>query len=409
MLLPAIEDELEAWVRAERYLGLGTQDYSRRATTSTASPEYRPDSRAASFQLPTRLVPASAARILTPAPACARLAGYRKQDQVVFPLHPDAYATMDAASRSTWDSWPEGPAMTVAPLANTRTVVVLGNAPGWQARRHFLKLHFPGVLSRFRRPQCEREVEHQLRVSGELEKAGVPLLSDAAGITYHGGQGTPWGFLMRDPYQVISPRSLVVPAFALYGKDRLSLSDPVILRQLIGLSRLDSETYISECLVRPIVRLWAETALRSGFLLAMHGQNVLYRASLGTGLGDVFYRGCSVYVDESLRGKTDLSQDKPHRKILLLSQKARSAAVRSLIYDSFTGHHLLDYIDRLAESELGVRPGRLAVAARDEFKRSGGSEISMPATIHYYRDTPETAAGDSATEIQDTGILPKWR
>lgn len=410
MLLSSVRDELQAWVRAERYLGLGTQDYSRQAAASAASPEYRPDSRIDSFLVPTRLVPLSAARVLAPA-AHGEVPAYRKQEHVIIPLHPDAHAAMDSASRDAWDSWPEGPAIRVAPLANTRTVVVLGNTPGDKMRMHFLKLHFPGVLSRFRRPLCEREITHHLRVTRELEETGVPVLSDAVGITYHGGPGTPWGFLIRDPYQVISPRSLVMPAFALYGKDKFSISDPVMLRQLVELSRLDAETYISEHLIRPIIRIWAESALRSGFLLAMHGQNVLYRASLATGLGEVFYRGCSVYVDEFLRGKTDFSQEKPHRKILLLSQKARSAAVRSLIYDSFIGHHFLDYIDRLAESELGIRPGRLAAAARDEFKHAGGYEIAMPPTVHYYRDDPaarsEVEAGEA--EIQDTGIAPKWR
>ena len=408
MLISSAGDPLDAWVRAERRLGQGTRDYSSRAADSDASPGYRPDSAAGSFRLPTRLVPPAAARVLAPAARRGDLAAYQKPGHLVIPLHPDAYRALDRESRAAWDSWPEGPGISAAPLANTRTVLALGNEQEPGMRRHFLKLHFPGTLSRFRRPLGEPEIAHHLMVARELEESGFPVLSDLAGIVYHGGPGTPWGFLMRDPCQVLAPGSLVVPAFALYGRDRLRPSDPVLLRQLISLSGIGAEAYICEYLIRPAIRLWVQAALSGGFLLAMHGQNVLYRASLPAGTGQVLYRGCSVYVDESLRGKQDFSAAGAHRKVIPSSGQRRSPAVRSLVYDSFLGHHLLDYIDRLATADLGVAPGRLAAAGRDEYKRSGGRQIDMPPTVHYYRDDP-APRDDRETEIEDTGVTPRWR
>lgn len=408
-MLPAVRNELEAWVYAERYLGLGTQDYSKQATVSSASPEYRPDSGASSFLLPTRLVHGSAAEVLTSGAAHPALTRRCSRDQVIVPLHPDAYTMMNSESKAAWDSWPEGPAIRVSPLANTRTVVVLDNAPCGAKNTRFVKLHFPGQLSRFHRTLPEHEIIHHLLVSSELEKMSVPVLSERAGVVYRGGPETPWGFLIRNPHQIISPRSLIIPGFALYGKDTLRTSDPIILKQLIKTAGRSPETYIIEFLIRPIVRIWVSTALDSGFLLAMHGQNTLYRASLDTGSGEVFYRGCSVYVDEHLRGKTDFSEKGLHRKIIKISEKARSAAIRSLIYDSFVGHHFLDYIDRFAQSEYGILPGRLAAVARDEFKRMGGNEIPMPSTIHYYRDITVSAADACESETFDTGSTTKWR
>lgn len=406
MQLSEFAPGLGTWIEAERYVGLGTQTYSRHASVSSASPRYRPSSDLPCFELETRMVPVPHAELVGVEDSVFHQI-YFQDEHVVVPLHPDAVSLMEPKKRRRWDGWRPGPTFWVAPLANTRTVAVSSVGDQEVGHKHFLKLHFPGVLSRFPRPLYEEDVRHHLWVSGELLRSQAPVLAEVGGGLYRETDGSAWGYLLRDPYKIVRNGHTVVPMFSLYGTDVRFPSQKSLLEQLILQSGQSAGGYIAENIVEPLVRLWVEVALTTGCLLPLHGQNALFRFSRTSARGDVLFRDCSVYVDEFLRPSgTDLASTRYYR-FLRPDDVSRAMEIRSLMYDSFLGHHVLEYIDRLAVATLGVSEGFLKTVAREAFENSGGWKIPMPTTVHYYDDLCSPQKG--RWPVRDTGQRPSWR
>lgn len=75
---------------------------------------------------------------------------------------------------------PRGPVVQVAPTANCRTVSVI-RIDGRAAEPHFLKLHYPRRLSRFRRHLSQRLIVTELWASEELFRTKTVYLPELPG------------------------------------------------------------------------------------------------------------------------------------------------------------------------------------------------------------------------------------
>jgi hypothetical protein len=80
--------------------------------------------------------------------------------------------------------------------------------------------------------------------------------------------------------------------------------------------------------------------------------------------------------------------------------------VFSLVYDSFMGHHTLDFLARLARDRFGVPPAALHRVAKAAFAAQPVPPGLLPDTVHYYDDELHA---DGRWELVDTGLRPRWR
>ena len=402
MILEAMSGPDELWPYAERYLGHRTRSYSTFAADMEVDDAYHPQRGPASFELPTFRIPYEAGAYLRNG-IDSKLHGlYTTDAGFLLPVHPQTLAALDPAGLAPFAA---GPAITVAPSANVRTVFVTA-IDGGRVEPHFLKLHYPRRLSRFTRRLRRPIIGLQLWVADELARIGAPVLPEVAGAVLGHDPRQAWGYLVREA-PVGSPATpYTVPLFALHGRDVRAPEDPTLLEQLIVRSGASPTAFVAERLVRPMVRLWVTVAREIGCALEMHGQNTVFQFSADASATRVLYRDCGIYVDPATRQARGLPDDLPPTNVIGRDVPWPSEQVFSLAYDSFTGHHALSYLARLAHDRFGVDEEVLRRVARDEFARHASPDRLLPETVYYYDDRIHD---DGAFVLVDTGAAPSWR
>jgi len=273
-------------------------------------------------------------------------------------------------------------------------------------RPHFVKLHYPRRLSRFTRRLRLPIISVQLWVASELCGIGAPVLPEVGAGVLGTDRRHAWGYLLRE-LDFAEPDGFTVPMFALYGQDLRAPDDPTLLEQLIVLSGSSPAEFLTDRLVRPMVRLWTRAATQTGCALEMHGQNTLFSFSASGQESTVGYRDCGVYVDPTVRTLRGLPvDDLPPINVMGRDVRFPREQVFSLAYDSFLGHHTLSFVARLGEQRFGVPPSVLQEAAREEFAACPDAVSLLPKTVAYYDDQLHD---DGGWELVDTGAAPEWR
>ncbi|MFI9503529.1 hypothetical protein [Nocardia sp. NPDC052566] len=401
MLLDQAVDPLDRWHAAERYAGGGTRTYSKFADITDVEPEYHPQHGAASFTVPSFWVPEHLGTLRTNSVASALPRLYRDGDRMLLPVHPGALAHPDLVGREELLRCAPGPRLEVVPLANARTVFVTA-IDGAAVPPHQLKLHYPRRISRFTRRLRAPMIELELWVADELAAAGVPFLAEVCGGVFGSGSDA-WGFVVREAPAV---ETYTVPLFALYGRDIRAPEDPTLFEQLVEAGDHAPATLIADHIVAPMIRLWVRAAETTGCLLEPHGQNTLVSFSADARRIDVRYRDCGVYIDPAIRERLGHSRALPSMNVIGHDLPMAAAHLASLTYDSFMGHHALDYLAELAHKRFGVDQSVLHESARATFAAATAeSEPLLPGTVYYY-------AENSASEqwnLVDTGARPHWR
>jgi hypothetical protein len=393
---------LELWTQAERYLGAGTRTYSRFSADLDVDDAYHPQRGRASFEVPTFWVPDGVGEYLTSGLASDLHALYRSRDRFLLPVHPQTLGMLAEEVLGVLHRLEPGPALTVVPSANVRTVFVLrrGSDP---VAPHFVKLHYPRRLSRFTRRLRRPIISVQLWVAAELHRIGVPFLPEVGAGVFGTDPRHAWGFLLRE--LPIPEDGLTVPMFALYGRDIRAPDDPTLLEQLIVRSGQSPAAFLTGQLVRPAVRIWVRAATLTGCALEMHGQNTL--VSVCGDKATVVYRDCGVYVDPLVRARRGLPvDDLPPTNVMGRDVAFPREQVFSLAYDSFLGHHALAFLARLGDERFGVPASVLHEAARDEFASCTDAASLLPSTVSYYDDQ---LYEDGGWRLVDTGEAPQWR
>jgi hypothetical protein len=402
MILEAMSGPAELWPYAERYLGHRTRSYSTFAADMEVDDAYHPQRGPASFELPTFRIPHEAGAYLRNGIASSLHALYQAGGSFLLPVHPQTLATLDD---DVLKPFAAGPAITVVPSANVRTVFVTA-VDGGRVDPHFLKLHYPRRLSRFTRRLRRPIIGLQLWVADELDRIGAPVLPEVAGAVLGDDPRQAWGYLVRERPAGSAATPYTVPFFALHGGDVLAPDDPTLLEQLIVRSGESPTGFVADRIVRPVVRLWVTVALEIGCALEMHGQNTVFQFSADATATRVLYRDCGIYVDPAIRKARGLPDDLPPTNVIGRDVPWPSEQVFSLAYDSFTGHHALSYLARLAGDRFGVREEDLRRAAREEFAAAVAPDRLLPGTVYYYDDRIHD---DGAFVLVDTGAPPTWR
>jgi hypothetical protein len=403
MIVDPARGPWETWQYAERYLGHRTRSYSPFSADMDVDDAYHPQRGPAGFDLPTFRIPHAEGSYLSNGIGSDLHALYRDESSFLLPVHPQTLATLEASTRIRLERCPTGPTIGVVPSANVRTVFVV-RVDGRPVEPHFLKLHYPRRLSRFTRRLRRPIIGLQLWVADELARIGAPCLPEVGGAVFGHDPRQAWGYLIREHLDP-SP-SYTVPFFALHGTDVRAPDDPTLLEQLIVRSGQPPAVFLTERIVRPMVRLWVEAAVEVGCALEMHGQNTLFQFSADLDATRVVYRDCGIYVDPALRKSRGLPDDLPPTNVIGRDVDWPSEQVFSLAYDSFTGHHALSFLAGLAEQRLGVPEEVLRRAAREEFaERAAGARL-LPESVYYYDDRLHA---DGAFVLVDTHVTPTWR
>jgi hypothetical protein len=399
---------MAAWLYAERFVGAGSRDYSAFSGYADVSDEFHPQRGGETFSIPTFWVDRSAGTYLRNDLASELHDFYCEDDAFLLPVHPDVVGLTGLYGESLLRSLTSGPPLLVTPTANTRTVFVI-ERDGRAAPPHFVKLHFPRRLSRFTRRLRRPMIELQLWVSQELSGSGVPYLPEVGGGVLGDHPTESWGYVVREvrPRMGMAEPLCTVPLFALYGQDMFRPDDPVLLTQLIDRSGLSPVDFVGGQIVEPIVRMWLDVVQRTGCIPEMHGQNTLIAFSAQTGDITVLYRDCGIYVDPRLRATEALTNPLPRVNVLGADIDADSAQVRSLAYDSFLGHHVLDRIALLLDERFGIRLDALHQVAATAFRDAVEPAVTMPETVYYYDDL--ASAEGHGWRLKDTGRKPHWR
>jgi hypothetical protein len=419
VLLKDIGQPYGCWQYAERYLGGGTRTYSRYADEAEIAPRFHPQYGVPRFDVPTFWVdPARGSYLDSPIPSTLP-ALYRAGESFLLPVHPETLTV--PAVRDQLAGCRPGPAIEVVPSANARTVFVtrIGDAP---VEPHFLKLHYPKRLSRFTRRLRRQVIALQLWVADQLWRIDAPFLPEVGGGVLGHDPVEAWGFLVREARvrgEGASERSseasdaagfsavpVTVPLFALYGQDVRAPADPTLLEQLVDHSGDSAGEWIAGRLIEPMLSLWVDTLRRTGCAVELHGQNTLLRLGADLRSTRIGYRDCAVYVDPAIRTAAGLGPDLPPRNVISHDVRKPREQVFSLVYDSFLGHHTLEFVARLARDRLGVDPAALHRVAKRVFAQRAGGEALLPPTVYYYDDQLH-AGGD--WHLVDTGAPPRWR
>jgi Ferric iron reductase FhuF-like transporter len=394
------------WEYAERYLGVGTRRYSSFSDDSEISERYDPRRGAVTFDLRSYVVPDGAGSFVTSSLPSSLIDRYRDGVSFLLPVHPDTYERLDDTSREVLRGLDAGPTVSVTPSANGRTVFVYA-IDGQPVERHFLKLHFPGRLSRFTRRLRQPIIRLQIWVAEELVRIGCPVLPEVGGGFLGDDPTQAWGYLIREALPIGASRpDFLVPVFALYGKDAHASTDSTLLEQLVDRSGEPALDYIGDRVVRPMVRMWLAAAQQAGLTLETHGQNTLFGFSEDGRDTVVIYRDGGIYVDPAIRSHRGLTREMPPVNVISRDVTLPADQVRSLAYDSFMGHHVLSLIAGLARERFDVPQAELQDVARDEFGQCNDGTAPLPATVYYYDDQLHP---DGNWTLVDTETKPEWR
>ncbi|MFJ6661242.1 ferric iron reductase [Streptomyces sp. NPDC091377] len=422
MILGEAGDLLGTWQYAERYLGGGTRAYSPFSTDLDVPDLYHPQVGADRFTVPTFVVPRRHGVFLHGHVRSAVAQLYRRGDAFLLPVHP---ATLTHRPLPGWEVLyhaERGPELSVVPAANTRTVFV-ERIDGVRVEPHFVKMHYPKRLSRFVRTLGEQAIRTQLWTYRELERAGLPVLTEAAGGVLGTSPDTAWGFLIRElhprggttvgPGRGMAGRDIAtdpphhtVPLFALYGRDVRRPHDPTLMEQLIARGSEAPARWLARRVVVPMVRLWLRAVLKTGCAPELHGQNTLFSFDPDGGHTAVLFRDCDLFVDPATREAGGPNKGLPPVSVIGQDVREPVSRVFSLVYDSYMAHHALDRLAQVAADRLGVPTTHLHQAARETFTAHGGRTLPFPDTVFYYENQ---LLPDDGWRLRDTGATPTWR
>lgn len=405
MQLHQAGDPASVWQYSERYLGGGTRLYSRFSADLDIRAEFHPQYGSASFMLPTFVVPRDAGTLVRNGIDSALPDIYSGPEHLLLPVHPETLAFPDLHARHELTACEAGPPIEVVPSANARTVFVT-SVGGKPTSPHFLKLHYPKRLSRFTRRLRRQVIQLQLWVSGEFGRARLPVLPEVAGGFFGEHPIEAWGFVVREFSTPGSmPGVYTVPLFALYGRDHLAPNDPTLIEQLVRESGEDPIAYIGEQVIGPMIRLWWRIVLSTGCVPEMHGQNTLFQFTVDGVARGIAYRDCATYVDPLIR--QDLGfPDLPEINVISRDVVFSRDRIFSLAYDSFMGHHALDFLADVAYRAMSVPPDALRAVARRAFAEAAPVHSLLPKTAWYYDNI---LRDNGKWNLVDTLEEPNWR
>lgn len=406
----------QRFIEAERYLNGGSRTYSAIANYSELQRKYQPQSEVCSFSVPSVEMPEKRVNLSLASPNPELLAFYVTKAAIRFLVHPQFYRDKTVPYMEEVSQYPQNETIEVMPTASSRTALVVSE----ELPPHCVKLHCPIQISRFNRKLDGRDVAKSVATSRELERAmreeAFPkcfgFLPESIGVSI-GEEPASWGYLVREMVArpaAASPRALI-PLFSLYSDDLRAApggKKKPLLVDLIPKSGLAPREFILNKVLLPIVESWCFLARDLGILAQAHGQNLMLELDDEGQPTRVVFRDLSTYMDRQMRSSKGLSNaDFPTKNDSESFDPEYRNGYYSLTYDSFVGHHLFDYIAKVASSEYGIDPRELQTACKEKFHACfPDAEKYFTPTVQYYS---KGCTDGFRQDLEDTGELPHWR
>lgn len=393
-------DNLDTYLYLERYVNEGSRTYSTFSHLSEVHPKYQPKSNTKSFEVFVLEIPKEKVNIYLDNPNSDLLKYYINNNTVLFPIHPEVFADNNTAFIEELKKYPIKK-LKVSPTASTRTVITIDN----DVPCHFLKLHYPRRISRFIRSLGGNIIRKCVAISSDLTAISLPelkYLPESIGLVY--GSGTSeWGFLVRefDSRPKNKQKFLRMPLFALYSQDLNHPNDLPLLIQVIKWLNIDPKYFIINFIMHPIIKIFCAVLNQRGIVLEMHGQNTLLEFDKNFSFSNIIYRDFDTYVDIHTRQRLNIDTNESLRR------KRRIKNIFSVKYDAYIGHHLFDYIAKLAQKYYNIPPEELqAICKKLFYQYLPDSHFYFNEKTYYFSN--ELFANKSV-KIIETNDPPRWR
>lgn len=390
MLFDTSQDPFKLWIYAERYLSVGARSYSPFAEINEMDVTWQPSSNVPAFSIPCFWVERSQHAEFT----CKShrmipdLADFYSpsSDRFLLPVHPAAIPLLPLIVQNKIKKLSPGPKLNVSPTASTRTVYVNGAYGSDRCPQHFLKLHFPGRISRFTRQMTKENVLHQLWVNEQIQKTRLPYLPDLGGGYIMAQENLSIGFLLRSiwPESYLQKPFFILPGFSLYSGDQYSPTDPPILVQLPQYFGETAVTFIVKRIIIPSINLWVKTVCILGLIPELHGQNILFCFKHEDKESLICFRDLDLFIDHRIRCQINNNQCDLQIGTLEYYANGNPEQILSLSYDGFLVHHFLGRVAILADDWFGIKVSVLRDAAISAFRAAGGDSLRLSNKTYYY-------------------------
>jgi hypothetical protein len=393
LIFSASQEPTELWLYAERYLLIGTRSYSPLAKINEMDAKWQPDSETPSFEVPCFWIEVSQHDkfIYNPHPLNLDLTKFYSPtpDRFLLPVHPATIPLLPLLVQDRIKELSPGPRLNASPTSSTRTLYIHGVSGSDTCPQHFLKLHFPGQISRFIRSLTRDDVIRQIWISGLIQKARLPHLPDLGGGYALPHENSSIGFLYR-PIRTengLDNPFFILPGYALYGLDKNSPSDPPLLAQLPYYFRESPLDFIVTRIIVPTVNLWVRTVSTLGIIPELHGQNLLFCFNRIGSVSSVSFRDSDLFIiDALIRRYLGVNRDQLPIKTLNENSKLTSDQALSLCYDAFLVNHFLVRVAAFAENWFDIPVSILRDATILAFRATGGDALLSQNRIYYFDD-----------------------
>lgn len=172
----------------------------------------------------------------------------------------------------------------VIPTASGRTVQIVN-----KSSQDYVKLHFDGILGRVRRelpyikaisgPEISRILIKSKNKNELFEKLSFfPETGARVLRTKTKNKYSEWGMVWRinKPYGLEKDSfKYLIPAFSLFSFDRLAIHHPPLLKQIIDHTQINSEKYLYDVLISPLIKCYFNLILTLGLQPEWNSQNLL--------------------------------------------------------------------------------------------------------------------------------------
>lgn len=306
----------------------------------------------------------------------------------LLPVHPGTIPLLPTSVQHRIKELVPGPKLVASPTSSTRTLYVHGVLEPGTCPRHFLKLHFPGRISRFIRSLTREEVTEQLWISEQIQKARLPHLPDLCGGYALTHEDSSIGFLVRSVRveNGLDNSFFTLPCYSLYGLDKNSPTDPPVLAQLPCHFRESPAEFIVTRIITPTVDLWVRTVITLGIIPELHGQNTLFCFSRSGSVSSICFRDSDLFTDNRIRRHLGIEGGQLPKGTLDDHSEFTSEQILSLCYDGFVAHHFLTRIAAFAEDWFGIPVSTCRDAAKRAFRAAGGDVLPFSDAIYYFDD-----------------------
>lgn len=406
MKLKLITKNSDSFIYLDRYVNGGSRTYSPHSTTNDIDIHFSPTGPYKSFKLPFFEFNLNEVNLF-------KSDLYKEENyklvsgkKIFFPVHPEI--TNDPILKNEYNLQNKIPSffLDASPSSSTRTIQV----KSLNDKDPFLKLHLPKRVSRFVRNLRDYHISQSLKVTNELlniKDKTFGFLPDIMGASLGQHKGS-WGFLLREEraYPYVSEPRFLLPMFSLFSKDIESENDEPILVQIIHHLGVNPAEFTLNKILFPMIKIWATNVLTRGLVFPAHAQNVLLEINQDFAPTRIVYRDLDAHIYKEIRTDKNLHLDFTENRLGHDNPEEQKKFL-SLVYDSFIGHHLFDYLAKTLNEHFGVNPEYIQKSCKDFFRQSFPEFTEhFPTSTYYYSDS---LYQNNGYELVDTLKGPTWR